>query len=265
MLPIKKLYIDSRFKSGDSVSDSNFKIDLPQNLVMPAGTGFYIDDISIPVSWYVVDEGRNNHLYYRVNGGVAYALIPPGNYSLVTLNEAIVEQMNAGFPGYFTSQPSVRENKIGIKGNTTATFEILTDSQLASAGFTTTTPNSINSVLRNFTPQVIDTNSNFTWGSGYVDLMPIRNLYIVSSGLGSFNTMSVSGERSIVKKVPVNANYGEMIYDQSLVGIDYLDCSHQTLSRLSFQLKDVFGNIVNLHEQHWSFSIVFSRISEIMN
>jgi hypothetical protein len=258
MLPIKKLYIDSRFKSGDSVSDSNFKIDLPQNLLMPEGTGFYIDDISIPVSWYVIDEGRNNVLHYRVAGNPAVSNIPPGNYSLVTLNEAIVEAMNGVFPDHFTSQPSVRENKIGIKGNTAATFEILTDAQVGSA------TNTINSVLRNSTPRVIGANSNFTWSSGYVDLNPIRNLYIVSSGLGTFNTMSVSGERSIVKKVPVNANYGEMIFDQSLVGIDYLDCSRQTLSRLSFQLKDVFGKVVDLHGQHWSFSIVFSRIQEIM-
>ena len=100
--------------------------------------------------------------------------------------------------------------------------------------------------------------------SGYVDLIPIRNIYITSSGLGNFNTMSISGERAIVKKVPVTAGYGEMIHDQSVVGIDYLNCSKQTLSRLGFQLKDVFGNTINLNGQHWSFSIGFSRISEIM-
>lgn len=263
MLPIKKLYIDSRFKSSDSVSDSNFKIDLPQTLLMPAGTGFYIDDVSIPVSWYGIDEGRNNKVYYRVNGSLYMAQVQYGNYSLVNLNSAITTAMNGILPNYFTPEPNVSTNKIGIKGNTTATFEILTDEQVKSLGYVN--PESINNVLRNFTPQVIDTNSNYRWGSGYIDLNPIRNLYIVSSGLGSFNTMSVSGERSIVKKVPVNANYGEMIFDQSLVGIDYLDCSHQTLSRLNFQLKDVFGNIVDLHNQHWSFSIVFSRVNEIMN
>jgi len=215
-------------------------------------------------------------LHYRVNGVATTSIIPPGNYSLVSLNEAIVNVMNTAFPNHFKSSPSVRENKIGIEGLTSDTFEILTDSQLASAGFTTTAdelreakasalPYSVNNVLRNFTPEVVSSLSNFVWTSGYVDLMPITNLYIVSSGLGSFNTMSVSGERSIVKKVPVNAGYGEMIYDQSLVGIDYLDCSHQTLSRLSFQLKDVFGNVIDLHGQHWSFSIVFSRVNEIMN
>lgn len=264
MLPIKKLYIDSRFKSSDSVSDSNFKIDLPQNLLMPAGTGFYIDDICIPVSWYVIDEGRNNHLYFSVNNTDSLAVIPTGNYNLVSLNEAIVDAMNSLYPNHFRSSPNVKENKIGIQGINLSSFAILTDAQLQPNPSLRSALNSINNVLRNFTAQVIDSYSNLIWGSGFVDLYPIRNLYVISSGLGNFNTMSVSGERSIVKKVPVNAGYGEMIFDQSLVGIDYLDCSHQTISRLHFQLKDVFGNTINLHGQHWSFSIVFSRIQEIM-
>ena len=74
--------------------------------------------------------------------------------------------------------------------------------------------------------------------------------------------MSISGERAIVKKVPVTSGYGEIIHDQTVLGIDFLDCSHQTLSRIGFQLKDVFGNEINLNGQHWSFSIVFSRIRE---
>ena len=48
MLPIKKIYIDTRFKSSDSRSDSDFKIDLPTTLLMPEDTGFYIDDVCIP-------------------------------------------------------------------------------------------------------------------------------------------------------------------------------------------------------------------------
>ena len=94
MLPIKKLYIDSRFKSGDSVSDSDFKIDLPQNLLMPEGTGFYIDDVSIPVSWCTIDTGRNDTIYFRLNDVYTTSVIPIGNYNLVSLNEAIVKTMN---------------------------------------------------------------------------------------------------------------------------------------------------------------------------
>jgi hypothetical protein len=91
-------------------------------------------------------------------------------------------------------------------------------------------------------------------------MYPLRNIYMTCSGLGNFNTMSVSGDRNIIKKVPVNAGHGEVIFDQTVTGMDYLDCSHQTLSRISFQLKDVFGNIIDLHDNHISFSIVFSRV-----
>ena len=68
MLPIKKIYIDSRFKSADSRSDSDFYVTLPQNMLMPDGCGFYLDDISIPVSWYMINKDRNDHLYYRIIG-----------------------------------------------------------------------------------------------------------------------------------------------------------------------------------------------------
>jgi signal transduction histidine kinase len=138
-------------------------------------------------------------------------------------------------------------------------FEILTDAQLNALNINAN--QTINNVLRNFTPSIHNNTNPYV--SGFVDLFPIRNLYLTCSGLGNFNTMSVSGDRSIVKKIPVNAGYGEFVFDQSVVGIDYLDCSHQTLSRIGFQLKDVFGHVVNLHGNHVSFSIVFSRIQEI--
>ena len=259
MLPIKKIYVDSRYKSGDSVSDTNFYIDLPINLMMPDNTGFYIDDVAVPVSWYVIDEGRNDMFYYKVGNVVLQKKVTPGNYSLVTLNEELVNIMNVGYANFFMSAPNVSKNTVGIVGTTTTTFEILTDKQVRDLGYDSSA--TVNNILRNFTAKVNDNNSLYE--SGFVDLFPIRNLYLSCSGMGNFNTMSVSGERSIVKKIPVNAGYGEMIFDQSVVGIDYLDCSHQTLSRVGFQLKDVFGRVVDLHGNHFSFSIVFSRISEI--
>jgi hypothetical protein len=259
MLPIKKIYIDSRYKSGDSASDSNFYIDLPVNMVMPDNTGFYIDDVAVPVSWYVIDEGRNDMFYFRVGGEVSHKKIPPGNYSLSTFSEELGKNMNSGYPDYFVVAPDRKKNTILIVGTTTTSFEILTDKQIKALNLDSSA--TVNNILRNFTAKVNNNNNHYE--SGFLDLFPIRNLYLTCSGLGNFNTMSVSGDRSIVKKIPVNAGYGEMIFDQSVVGIDYLDCSHQSLSRIGFQLKDVFGRVVDLHGNHFSFSIVFSRIQEI--
>ena len=117
----------------------------------------------------------------------------------------------------------------------------------------------LNTLLKNFTQKAYDATSLL---SGYVDMYPLRNIYMTSSGLGNFNTMSVTGDRNIIKKIPVNAGHGEVIFDQTVTGMDYLDCSHQTLSRISFQLKDIFGKTINLHGDHMSFSIVFSRVQD---
>jgi hypothetical protein len=61
-LDIKKVYVDTRFKTLDSLSDSNFWIELPRSLNVPDDCVGYIDDIVIPVSWSTVDS-RNNQLY----------------------------------------------------------------------------------------------------------------------------------------------------------------------------------------------------------
>jgi hypothetical protein len=226
---------------------------------MPDNTGFYIDDIAIPVSWYAVAANRNNVFYFKINGTVYMETIIPGDYSLITFNEALVGLMNSKLNA-FTSHPTVSDNSVGIRVTSLVTnFEILTDAQVK--GLNGDASATVNNILRNFTPKIND-NAN-PYKSGYVDLFPIRNLYLSCSGMGNFNTMSVNGDRSIIKKIPVTAGYGEMIFDQSVVGIDYLDCSHQTLSRISFQLKDVFGRLIDLHGNHFSFSIVFSRIQEI--
>ena len=74
--------------------------------------------------------------------------------------------------------------------------------------------------------------------------------------------MSVAVDRNIVKKIPVNSGHGEVIFDQTVTGMDYLDCSRQTLSRLSFALRDVYGTVLELNGNHVSFSIVFSRVQD---
>ena len=207
--------------------------------------------------------------YYRITGAdnvtsTGYFIVPEGNYSRINLNAAIVAELNVGRHGVFLSDPdrSTNSNEIANTPTTGGSFEILTDAQLAGAGFDATNPRSINNALRNFTPKINTHNDPYI--SGYIDLFPIRNVYIIAHGLGNFNTMSISGERAIVKKVPVTSGYGEIVHDQNVVGIDYLDCSKLTLSRLGFQVKDVFGRIIDLNGQHRPFSMVFSRISEIM-
>ena len=61
-IPITKVYIDSRFKTKDSKSNSDFKYELVESIQLPDKCAAYVDDVIILVSWYNIDE-TNKHKY----------------------------------------------------------------------------------------------------------------------------------------------------------------------------------------------------------
>ena len=68
---MNKICIDSRFKTFDSPSNSDFKKDLKENYLVPENFGAVITDVCIPRSWYTIED-YNNKLYFRItNNGVS--------------------------------------------------------------------------------------------------------------------------------------------------------------------------------------------------
>ncbi len=107
-------------------------------------------------------------------------------------------------------------------------YEFLTDAQLSTLKamniIKTSEPfNSVNNVLRNFTPKANFKDHDYI--SGFIDLNPVRNLYLSSSNFGNFNTTSITGDSTIIKKIPVNASYNELVFNNVVLGSDYIDCS----------------------------------------
>ena len=67
----KKVYIDSKLRSSDRVSSSDFKYELPETITLPQDNAVvYLDDITLPHSWESI-LNINNKLYFKV-----YKLIP---------------------------------------------------------------------------------------------------------------------------------------------------------------------------------------------
>ena len=58
-----RLYIDSRFRTPESKSASNFTIELQESLDLPAKTKVRVFNLCVPFSWYRVETGVNQHLY----------------------------------------------------------------------------------------------------------------------------------------------------------------------------------------------------------
>ena len=84
------MYVDSIYKTNDRVSNSDFKFELKEALDLPDNTMCCIDDISIPHTWFTIEENLNNTLYIittQMDTGIptwyhTLALeIPSGNYT----------------------------------------------------------------------------------------------------------------------------------------------------------------------------------------
>ena len=58
-------------------------------LLMPEDTGFYIEDVCIPHTWYPVNANNYLQVQYFIYPPVDVE-IDPGNYSMRGLNDAIV-------------------------------------------------------------------------------------------------------------------------------------------------------------------------------
>ena len=98
IIVIKEIYVDTRFRTDSSSSSSDFKISLPETVYLPDNTKFFIDDVSIPHSWYSVEKDINDRLYMEVVGdGVLFDIIVPiqsKNYTGSTLATAIQNELN---------------------------------------------------------------------------------------------------------------------------------------------------------------------------
>jgi hypothetical protein len=280
-LKYKKLYIDSKFRTLDSDSSSDFKYELPETMTFEENTVFYLDDICIPHSWDTIIQNINDKLYFKLyriiqgQGDIETHLIStiaPGNYIGPDLALEIQTEMNEVSDyianNLFTCTYIPKTNKISIAIRTDPTnvygFRVLTQQELKTTDWTGVAfdrnkPNDINEIISNLDKFSVRSLSITPFMTGSLYLQPFNNIYIHATNLGNYNSIGCQNERTIVKKVPVSADRGMQIFDNCVLMNDYNDCSGQTIKTLFFQLKSSRGDTIPLNGCNWSFSIVFSR------
>jgi hypothetical protein len=247
---------------------------------VPDGVVAHIDDIVIPVSWTTIDD-RNNKCYISFScvgtEKVYDTTFINKNYDgfgfAATLSEFLNDKVkgftHAGVliePVFVCAYNLITNNlEISLTDNSArgglvkelAPFQLVffTDEYLKT-NQGNTTPNSINNIIRN-TKIVIITQA--TPYKCYIDLFATRNLYLISSALCSYDTVSNFGMDTIIKKIPCTAEYNKMIFQSSGSTLDGLDVSKRTLRFLDFKLVDSSFKTVPLQGNHFSFSIVFQQ------
>ena len=278
MLPLKKIYIDSRDRTVDSKSASNFKIELPNTVQMPENTVFFVTDVCVPHVWKTVEEGFNDSLFLSyvvlgVDGSLTekfrVVVLEEGNYTLPELSAQLQTKLNAiREPSdvsqiAFTVSNDLKNQTLTISitaSNDDVSFRLYTDAEVIKEirnYWTTVDPGNLqsaNDIITHVKPMV--RNSTFT--TGFVNLNHINNVYITSPNLGSFDTLATFSN-NVIKKVPVNASYGYMVVDQVMSTNDFLNCSRQTLRTLEFHLRDGRGREIDLKGMYITFSIVFNK------
>ena len=280
-LTYKKIYVNSKYRTSDSKSPSNFQIELRENFEIPDGTIAQIHEVAIPNTWYTISS-NNNNLYWRhqvlppaTPQGITYTriVIPEGNYTAPELATEIATQLNAVFDVVGASRTNTYSgtynnltNKITISSNYTEVIFIpLTNADVPDlvGSFSNSVDlnnlNSINEVL-SFTQTVGDSfTSTNPWITGFIILLPYHDLYISCPELSNNNFHSPSTfTNAIVKKVPVNAPFAGIVADSyGITDYDYINVSRRSIRRLTFRITDESGNFIDLNGANASFSILF--------
>ena len=271
-LTIKKLYIDTRYKNPNSKSNSDFSIDLPRQFNIPDKTVCYVDDIILPVSWSTINKYNKLlyiYIYYSSIDIHRYVYLTEGNYSGNTFSTMFESVLNSTFddiPITFTVGYNFENNILTltfVDGRTqppvdTMLVSMASDETLKTGwgGLMFPKPDSANEILNNdVTTSFNQTGSYET----YLDLHSRRNIYLISSMLSNYDTVSTFGIENIIKKIPVTVNTNSIIYDGASEGFDYITVSNKSLRTIDFKLIDTFGNIIDMRNTHWSMSLVFVK------
>ena len=129
-----KTYTDSVFRTSDSKSSTDFKIQLHQPLEIQENMKLYITDIHIPNSWYAIEE-TNKHMYVRIYENSSFQdyilTLNIQNYNVSDLSAEIQSKLNAATSKGFIINSNTNTRKYTFNtALTNFTYEIISDEKL---------------------------------------------------------------------------------------------------------------------------------------
>ena len=280
-LTYKKIFIDSKYRTEQSTSSSDFSIELNENLELPDDTSLYVTDISIPAVWKTTEVGFYEYMYVMVFNGDTLVknfrhYLGHKIYFAEQLCFDIVEGMNnnttdlsAGGIFVYSYSSATRTIEIKVKDGLPYTIKIPTDTELGNyvngvwdtgqSNYDNRKPVSINNLLSNFVP----TNPIATWTSSYLNLVPFRYVFITSNALSDYHYSAPNSySSSIIKKVLCTEQLGGIINDnQAPHHEDFINVGGRNLKRLDFKITDESGTVMNLYDIPVQFALLLATPS----
>ena len=269
MLPINKIYIDSRHKTTSSQSDADFEIQLREAINLPDDCTCVVSDVVLKNTITTIEK-FNQNVYVRANNIDKIIKLDTRNYNIKDFGDHLTFKMNFEYlldlpptvPRLFQYIEDVYNTVILISPTTTNTFRIFTDEELklnsmnwTGEWYDKSNPRSANTVLNNYGQSKLYTRQA-PYKSNPISLQPLDYLLLNAYGLGNTSYGSREGERHIIKKIPL-ASYGETTTIGFFDVSDFIPTNKLALTRLKFTVTDPYGNIVDLHGGSISFSLAF--------
>jgi len=269
----KVIRVDSRFRVSGTSTD--FRIQLPAAVAFPQGTVCYCSALSLPHSWWNVEEGLSDKLYVIETKGAQkrcrVLTLPAGNYTSLTLPGAIATALNTGTSltgmtyvvDYLTARGCLRIQLAGT--DATARFRLPSEDELASAtwkaAYWTGTADAYSASDLDTTGDLLRlaaTSANTTIvETGLLDVSPIHCLYL-HSDLPTFDTVGPKGEADIVQRVPVTTSYGYVLhYIANGASEEFFPLGKLSFQTMDFRLTNVHGKPVDLHGGQVSLELTF--------
>ena len=280
-LTYKKIFIDSKYRTEQSTSSSDFSIELNENLELPDDTSLYVTDISIPAVWKTTEVGFYEYMYVMVfNGDTLVKNFRHYLGNKIYFAEQLCFDINGGMNNNTTDlsaggifvysySSATRTIEIKVKDGLPYTIKIPTDTELGNyvngvwdtgqSNWDNRKPVSINNLLSNFVP----TNPIATWTSSYLNLVPFRYVFITSNALSDYHYSAPNSySSSIIKKVLCTEQLGGIINDnQAPHHEDFINVGGRNLKRLDFKITDESGTVMNLYDIPVQFALLLATPS----
>jgi len=273
----RRLVVDSRYRTKESVSNSDFTINLPYAVTIPSGSLMYVDSICLSHAWPTVQTDTNDHLYVqeRVTGQASDTMrtiqLAPGTYTADALKDEVVLKLNAGTTLSGTYSATVAHGKLTLSNDTplaNGKAYIFSKSASDIAYLQNTFPIYPGAVANELiglwdTPVLADGTGwifqGQSWTAQFMNLAWRKQLFLCSN-LGESSMMLMNGDTSCIRRILVAGMQGDVVTDVLSTGLASVSFgSDTTFQTMQFQLKGHDGKIVNLANHELSFELILVR------
>ena len=275
----RRILVDSRYRTKDSLSNSDFFVELPYPVTISKGSTMLIDGVCLSHSWSTVQLNVNDRLYVYEepvgqSGTNRTIQIAEGTYNAVTLKDEILAKLNAGtvLPGQYIM--TVDDGRLTI-GNTSVKAtqgqalvwgQDYHDNGALELVFTPYPGNPAMELIGLFTnPTLADgtqyIHSTQSMQCAFLDLQYHKQLFLCCPDLGfESNTMDLRGSTDIVRRVLLGGSaQGDVVNDVLQTGMSTVSFGNDTvLHRIRFQVKGWDGKTIGMSNHQISFEIVLT-------